>query len=132
MQIREIYKLASHFHKVCLGQGVAGKGWILDCFFGCFGNRYNLFYDYFQVTNMEESEVVGEVPVRDLYGAEVRFRFLDKTKDEPDNVINTVKTCLKTNSPLGPFIHLIDVKHQYGYVYEVWIVFKPTIGQIEL
>ncbi len=131
MQIKDIYKLASYFYKICLGQSTtAGKGWILDCFFGCFGNRYNLFYDYFKITNMEES--TGEVPVRDLYGAEVRFKFLDKTKDDPDNVINAVKTCLKNNSPLGPFIHLVDVKHQYGYVYEVWIVFKPTVTQISL
>lgn len=130
MQVNEIYKLASRFNKICLSQSVAGKQWILDCFFGCFGNKYNLFYDYFQATNMEEN--IGEVPIRDLYGAETRFKFLDKTKNDPENVINTVKSCLKKNSPLGPFIHLVDVKNTYGHVYEVWIVFNPGITQIEL
>lgn len=125
MDIQKLYKSSNVFYKKCSG-GSADKRWVLDCFFGAFGQKYNLLYDYF------ESEKGWEVEsdVFDVYGASIKFKFLDKTKDDPENVANIVETGLKKNSPMAPYIHWIRVSPVYGHVYEVSITFRPMINEI--
>lgn len=125
MKNQDIYKMASFFYKKCSEEAV-DKRWIQDCFFGTFGQKYNLLYDYF------ESEKGWEVDsdVYDIYGASIKFRFLDKTKDDPENISNIVEAGLKKNSPMAPYIHWINVTPVYGHVYEVSITFNPAINEV--